>query len=231
MPICRRRLGAVGLLATRGPEAEAGAVVGLLALAVAAVVALRLGVMPFHLRVSRLADVAPPISLPLLLAWIAVPLGVAAIAITDRLITPLARCRSTPSGRSWSWSRCDAGRRGARRVHARMTSGTRSATWSSPTAASCCSGSRRSIPRAWGPTRGLARGDGRVQDGGARHGRRSWRTGSEPQRARTSAAGCAAPRSSGPRSSSPRWRRGLPGWVAFEARGDLARLAAPTSPG
>ena len=78
-----------GVLATGGPT-EAGAVVGLLALAVAAVVALRLGVIPFHLRVPRLTDVAPPISLPLLLAWIPVPLGVAAIAISDQLIAPLA---------------------------------------------------------------------------------------------------------------------------------------------
>ena len=55
-----------------------------------AVVAVRLGVIPFHLRVPRLADVASPISLPLLLAWIPVPLGVAAIAISDQLIAPLA---------------------------------------------------------------------------------------------------------------------------------------------
>jgi hypothetical protein len=78
-----------GVLGTGAPT-EAGAVVGLLALAVAAVVALRLGVIPFHLRVPRLTDVAPPISLPLLLAWIPVPLGVAAIAISDQLIAPLA---------------------------------------------------------------------------------------------------------------------------------------------
>ena len=51
---------------------------------------MRLGVIPFHLRVPRLADVASPISLPLLLAWIPVPLGVAAIAISDQLIAPLA---------------------------------------------------------------------------------------------------------------------------------------------
>ena len=64
--------------------------VGLLAVAVALVVAVRLGSIPFHLRVPRLTDVAPPISLPLLLAWIPVPLGVAAIAIVDRLLAPLA---------------------------------------------------------------------------------------------------------------------------------------------
>ena len=69
---------------------EAGAMIGLLAVAVALVVAVRLGSIPFHLRVPRLADVAPPISLPLLLAWIPVPLGIAGIAITDRLLAPLA---------------------------------------------------------------------------------------------------------------------------------------------
>jgi formate hydrogenlyase subunit 3/multisubunit Na+/H+ antiporter MnhD subunit len=64
--------------------------IGLLAVAVALVVAVRLGSIPFHLRVPRLADVAPPISLPLLLAWIPVPLGIAGIAITDRMLAPLA---------------------------------------------------------------------------------------------------------------------------------------------
>ena len=63
-----------GVVATGAPT-EAAAVVGLLALAVARVVAVRLGVIPFHLRVPRLADVVSPISLPLLLAWIPVPLG------------------------------------------------------------------------------------------------------------------------------------------------------------
>ena len=56
----------------------------------ALVVAVRLGSDPFHLRVPRMTDVAPPISLPLLLAWIPVPLGVAGIAIVDRQLAPLA---------------------------------------------------------------------------------------------------------------------------------------------
>ena len=78
-----------GLPPTAVPT-EAGAMIGLLAVAVALVAAVRLGSIPFHLRVPRLADVAPPISLPLLLAWIPVPLGIAGIAITDRLLAPLA---------------------------------------------------------------------------------------------------------------------------------------------
>lgn len=86
---------ALGPISEEGPAAttiptEAGAMIGLFALAVAAVVAIRLGSIPFHLRVPRLADVAPPISLPLLLAWIPVPLGVAAIAIVDQHLAPLA---------------------------------------------------------------------------------------------------------------------------------------------
>ncbi len=72
------------------PDGEAGAVVGLLALAVALAVGLRLGVIPFHLRVPRLADVVPPITLPLLLVWIPVPLVIAALAVSDQLLAPLA---------------------------------------------------------------------------------------------------------------------------------------------
>ena len=86
---------ALGPIGEGGPSpssmpTEAGAAIGLFAVAVAVVVAVRLGSIPFHLRVPRLTDVAPPISLPLLLAWIPVPLGVAAIAIVDRQLAPLA---------------------------------------------------------------------------------------------------------------------------------------------
>ena len=86
---------ALGPIGQGGPSpssvpTEAGAVIGLFAVAVALVVAVRLGSIPFHLRVPRLTDVAPPISLPLLLAWIPVPLGVAGIAIVDRQLAPLA---------------------------------------------------------------------------------------------------------------------------------------------
>jgi NADH-quinone oxidoreductase subunit N len=68
----------------------AGPVMGLIALAVATVVAGRWGMLPFHLRVSRLTDLVTPESLPLLLAWIPVPLFVVAFATVDRLIAPLA---------------------------------------------------------------------------------------------------------------------------------------------
>lgn len=70
--------------------AESGAVMGLLVLAGALAVGLRYGVLPFHLRIPRLADVVHPVSLPLLLAWIPLPLAVVGIAAVDALIAPLA---------------------------------------------------------------------------------------------------------------------------------------------
>ena len=63
---------------------------GLIIVAVGLAVAGRWGMLPFHVRVSRLTDLAPPETLPLLLAWIAVPLTVVAFAAVDRLIAPLA---------------------------------------------------------------------------------------------------------------------------------------------
>jgi NADH:ubiquinone oxidoreductase subunit 2 (subunit N) len=88
-----------GRLALAGAGSEAGAVtttasggpaMGVVAVVVTLVVAARWGILPFHVRVSRLADLVPPESLPLLMAWIAVPLTVVAIAMVDRLVTPLA---------------------------------------------------------------------------------------------------------------------------------------------
>lgn len=73
-----------------GAGDEAGGMMGLLALSAAIVVAMRYGVIPFHVRVPRLADAVPRLSLPLLLAWIPLPVAVVGLAITDRLITPLA---------------------------------------------------------------------------------------------------------------------------------------------
>ncbi len=73
-----------------GIGGEAGGAIGLLALASAAVIAMRYGVIPFHVRVPRLADAVPRLSLPLLLAWIPLPVAVVGLAITDRVITPLA---------------------------------------------------------------------------------------------------------------------------------------------
>jgi formate hydrogenlyase subunit 3/multisubunit Na+/H+ antiporter MnhD subunit len=63
---------------------------GLVAVGTTLAVGARWGLLPFHVRVSRLADLVPPETLPLLLAWLAVPLTVVAIAMMDRLVTPLA---------------------------------------------------------------------------------------------------------------------------------------------
>ena len=68
----------------------ASAMLGLGALAVAVAVGARLGAIPFHVRFSRIADAAAPIDLPLLLAWLAVPVAVIGLAIVDGQIAPLA---------------------------------------------------------------------------------------------------------------------------------------------
>jgi NADH:ubiquinone oxidoreductase subunit 2 (subunit N) len=75
-----------------GPTGSDGApaLVGLVVLAVALAVAARIGVIPFHLRVPQLTDVAPPIALPLLLAWVPLPLAVVGLATVDLLVAPLA---------------------------------------------------------------------------------------------------------------------------------------------
>jgi NADH-quinone oxidoreductase subunit N len=91
--VARLALIASGVGSDEAPEAAGGAagpVMGLITLAVAAVVAGRWGMLPFHLRVSRLTDLVSPETLPLLLAWIPVPLFVVAFAAVDRLISPLA---------------------------------------------------------------------------------------------------------------------------------------------
>jgi NADH:ubiquinone oxidoreductase subunit 2 (subunit N) len=69
---------------------EVGALVGLLTLAGTGAIAARYGVLPFHLRVPRLTDLVPPVTLPLLLAWIPLPLAVAGISAVDNLVAPLA---------------------------------------------------------------------------------------------------------------------------------------------
>ncbi len=76
--------------ATEAASTVAGPALGLVILAVAAAVAARWGMLPFHVRVSRLTDLVPPETLPLLIAWTAVPLTVVAFAVVDRFIAPLA---------------------------------------------------------------------------------------------------------------------------------------------
>ena len=54
--------------------------------------------LPFHLRVPQVTDVAPPIALPLLLAWILLPLAVVGLAAVDLLVAPLATQLALPLG-------------------------------------------------------------------------------------------------------------------------------------
>ena len=72
------------------PATEATALVGLLVLTISVAVAIRFGIIPFHLRIPRLVDAAPPMSLPLLLAWVPLPVAVVGLATVDRLLAPLA---------------------------------------------------------------------------------------------------------------------------------------------
>ncbi len=76
--------------ATEAASTVAGPALGLVILAVGAAIAARWGMLPFHVRVSRLTDLVPPETSPLLLAWSAVPLTVVAFAAVDRVIAPLA---------------------------------------------------------------------------------------------------------------------------------------------
>jgi formate hydrogenlyase subunit 3/multisubunit Na+/H+ antiporter MnhD subunit len=82
--------GSIAAGAGAGTADGAAALVGVLVLVVALAVALRSGAIPFHLRVPRLADVAPPMTLALLLAWVPVPLAIVGLATVDLLLAPLA---------------------------------------------------------------------------------------------------------------------------------------------
>ena len=186
------------------------------------VVAVRLGSIPFHLRVPRLTDVAPPISLPLLLAWIPVPLGVAAIAISTGR-SRRSRCRSKASGadRLLALVTLVGGR--ARGVH---PDDLRHATGYLVIADAglVLLGLRGARPGGLGPDPGLAGRDGGLEDGGRRvvggdggpvptrsvPDLRGWLRHSPILGAGLAVAAVAT--------------YGLPGWVAFEARADLAEL-------
>jgi NADH-quinone oxidoreductase subunit N len=65
-------------------------VFGLAYLAFAAAVAIRLGAIPFHLWAARVADAAPGIALPLLMAWGPAAFAAVALVWIDRSVAPLA---------------------------------------------------------------------------------------------------------------------------------------------
>lgn len=87
--------GALAILATAWigrPLAEIvaqPAVFGLAYLGFAIGVAIRFGAIPFHFWAARLADAAPEISLPLLMAWGPAAFAVVALAWVDRSVAPL----------------------------------------------------------------------------------------------------------------------------------------------
>ncbi len=66
------------------------AAIGLAVLATAVAMAARAGVIPFHVRIAALTDAAPPVALPLLVAWIPLPFAVVSLTTVDGLLAPLA---------------------------------------------------------------------------------------------------------------------------------------------
>src|SRR6266511_308644 len=72
-----------------GILAQEPAVFGFAYLAVAVGVAMRFGAIPFHLWAARVADAAPEIALPVLMAWGPAALAVVAIAWVDGAIVPV----------------------------------------------------------------------------------------------------------------------------------------------
>ena len=66
------------------------AVFGLAYLGFAVGVAIRFGAIPFHFWAARLADAAPEISLPMLMAWGPAAFGIVALTWVDQSVAPLA---------------------------------------------------------------------------------------------------------------------------------------------
>jgi NADH:ubiquinone oxidoreductase subunit 2 (subunit N) len=58
-------------------------------LAIALVVAVRVGAIPYHVRVSALTDLVAPGSLPLVAAWLPLPLAVVAVGVVAGVLAPL----------------------------------------------------------------------------------------------------------------------------------------------
>ena len=73
-----------------GALAQDTAVFGLAYLAVAVGMAMRFGAIPFHLWAARVAEAAPEVALPLLIAWGPAALAVVGLAWVDGSIAPVA---------------------------------------------------------------------------------------------------------------------------------------------
>lgn len=65
------------------------ALLGIVYLAVASAVAIRFGAIPFHVSAARLADSAPGVALPLLLAWLPAAFAAVVVAWIERSLGPL----------------------------------------------------------------------------------------------------------------------------------------------
>jgi NADH:ubiquinone oxidoreductase subunit 2 (subunit N) len=72
-----------------GTLAAEPAVFGLAYLGFAAAVAIRFGAIPFHFWAARLADAAPEVALPMLMAWSPAAFAVVALAWADQSVAPL----------------------------------------------------------------------------------------------------------------------------------------------
>jgi NADH:ubiquinone oxidoreductase subunit 2 (subunit N) len=87
--------GALAILATAwlarplGDLMEVPAVFGAAYLAFAAAVAVRFGAIPFHLWAARVADAAPGVALPLLMAWGPAAFAAVALVWIDQSVAPL----------------------------------------------------------------------------------------------------------------------------------------------
>jgi NADH:ubiquinone oxidoreductase subunit 2 (subunit N) len=203
----------------------AGAVVGLALLAVALVVGIRAGAVPFHVRVPRLGDAIPPIAVPLLLAWLPLPVGVVGLTAVDRLVVPLALPLEGERAIIVGFALLTLA---AAAVAAFIADDVRHAVGYLivTDAGFVLLGLAALDPEAWGATRTwivvlavsktalaawAAVAEARFETRGLPD-LRGW-----IRRAPILAAGLAV---------ATLATFGLPGWVAFEARGDLARLVA-----
>ncbi len=96
--------GALGLAATAAVAGPLAAVrlnpelIGLAYLAFAVAVAIRLGAVPFHLWAARVADAAPEVGLPLIMAWGPAAFAAVALAWSDGAVAPLGQSLSIERG-------------------------------------------------------------------------------------------------------------------------------------
>jgi NADH:ubiquinone oxidoreductase subunit 2 (subunit N) len=80
---------AIGVVGSQSAIGLDPSIVGLAYLGLAGAVAIRLGSVPFHLWVARSSDTAPPVALPLVLAWAPAVFVVITLGWTSGAIQPL----------------------------------------------------------------------------------------------------------------------------------------------